>query len=586
MARIPDDVIDQVRQMADIVEVVGRRVMLRQAGRTFKGVCPFHGDKDPSLVVNRERGTWHCFGCGEGGNVFGFVMKDQGLSFPEAVRELAQGLGIIIPEPDMDESARRASDEKEKLLRVLEVAGKFFVEQLHGPAGAEARRYLREKRGLDRRTIDEFGLGYALDSWDGLRRHLLGRGVSEDLALRAGLLAPRESGGSYDRFRGRVVFPIRDDRGRVVSFGGRVLGQGEPKYLNGPESPLFFKSGALYNFDRARQHMHRKGRAVVVEGYFDVITMAAFGFEETVAPMGTALTAQQARLLARAAPRVILVFDGDEAGRKAARRSLDVFLGEGVHPLVHLLPGGEDPDSFLRAQGAGPLDEALERARPLAEATIEQIVRAGDAKSPEGKSAIVAQAGELIKAMGDPVAAWGYLEDLARRLALPPRVVAASLGLPVPGGPPSRPAPARCAPAPEGQRDERAILEMALCSAEAARHLVGCGILESLRDPLLAKIGRAVANVLDRTGSPDPAAVIQQLEDPRLQAMVSGLASRGLCLDGVDAGRQAQLMAQGLRRRRLRQERALLAQAIAEAERAGDAQRVDHLLAQRQRLVD
>lgn len=589
MGRIPDDIVDAVRQAADIIDVVGRRVQLRKAGKTFKGVCPFHGDTDPSMVVNRERGTWHCFGCGEGGNVFSFVMQDQGLSFPEAVRQLADQYGIQVPEERMTEKQRQEYDEKEKLLRVLQLAGKFFRQQLDGPGGAQARRYLYEKRQLSRQTVEEFGLGYAPPGWEELRRHLLGQGVPEELAIKSGLLVKSDKGrGSYDRFRDRVVFPIGDTRGRVVSFGGRIIGQGEPKYLNGSESPVFFKSGSLYNIERARRAMHQKDRAIVVEGYFDVITLAAGGFAETVAPMGTALTGQQIKMLARSAGRIILLFDGDEAGIRAARRSLPVFLGEGIHPLVHLLPSGEDPDSFLCSQGPEALEAALEGARPLVQVTLDEIVRQGDSSTPEGKSNIVAQAGEVIKAIKDPVASWGYLENLSERLGIPVQMCANRLGMPLTGGAPRKASPAHTAPKrqPKGGKGERAILEAALASPEAARHLANCGLLESLRDPALAKVGLAVAAELDRCGQADAACVIQHLEEPELHSLVSGLASGGLQLDPADAVRQAESLADQLRARRLRREQNLLKQAIIEAERAGDHVEVDRLLAQRRRLME
>ncbi len=588
MGRIPDDIVDAVRQAADITDVIGRRVQLRKAGKTFKGVCPFHGDTDPSMVVNRERGTWHCFGCGEGGNVFSFVMRDQGLSFPEAVRQLADQYGIAVPEEQMTEKQRQEYDEKEKLLRVLQLAGTFFRQQLDGPRGDEARRYLYEKRALSRGTVEEFSLGYAPQGWEELRRHLLGQGVPEDLAIKSGLLVQSDKGrGSYDRFRDRVVFPIGDTRGRVVSFGGRIIGQGEPKYLNGSESPVFFKSGALYNIERARQAMHQKDRAIVVEGYFDVITLAAGGFAETVAPMGTALTSQQIKMLAGSAGRIILLFDGDEAGIRAARRSLPVFLGEDIFPLVHLLPRGEDPDSFLRAHGPEALDSALETARPLVQVSLDEIVQQGDSSTPEGKSNIVAQAGGIIKAIKDPVTSWGYLERLAGRLRVPVRLCASRLGMPM-GGASPKAAPVRTVQKcePLGGQGERAVLEAALASPEAARHLANCGLLESLRDPALAKVGRAVAAELDRSGNSDPASVIQHLDDPQLHSLVAGLAAKELKLNSENAVKQAELLADRLRAKRLRREKNMLQQAIAEAERAGDHQEVDRLHLQRQRLMD
>ncbi|MFH1060389.1 MAG: DNA primase, partial [Pseudomonadota bacterium] len=430
-AAIPSDKIDEVRLKADIVEVVGRRMRLVQKGRDFWGLCPFHGDKDPSLKVDRARGTWHCFGCGEGGSVFNFVMKDQGLSFPEAVKELARLYGVDLPQPRLDPAARRQLEEKERLLHVLQLAGTFFSRELAAPSGSPAREYLLNNRGLDLETVKAFGLGFAPPQWEGLGRFLSAQGVAEELGVRAGLLVSRDkSTGSYDRFRSRVVFPIRDLMGRAISFGGRIIGPGEPKYLNGPESPLFHKSRTLYNLDQARPAMRQKNRVLVVEGYFDVITLAAHGFAETVAPLGTALTAEHVRALKSQAADIVLIMDGDSAGRRAAERALPIFLAEGVSPRVVLLPGGEDPDTYVRAQGAAALAEAVDRARPLMESVLDSLVAAGDLTTPEGKSAVVAAAGEIIKTVGDPITRVGYLERLAGKLALAPEVVAARLGLP------------------------------------------------------------------------------------------------------------------------------------------------------------
>ncbi|MCF8118081.1 MAG: DNA primase [Desulfarculaceae bacterium] len=439
--RIPEHKIDEVRQAANIAEVIGRRVKLIAAGKTLKGLCPFHGDTDPSFIVNRERGTWHCFGCGEGGNVFTFLMKDEGVSFPEAVKELAARYGVTLPERKRTPAQKRQDEHRARLLRVMELAGNFFIQQLAAPSGEPARRYLGQDRGLKPQVIQEFGLGWVPEAWEGLRRFLGSKGVPEELAIESGLLVPRDKGdGCYDRFRGRVIFPIADVAGRLVSFGGRVLGGGEPKYLNGPETLLFKKSATLYNLERARPFMRKKDRALVVEGYFDVITLAAMGFGETVAPMGTALTPQQVRRLKGQASRLVLVFDGDEAGRRAARRSLPICLAEGVQPEVMILPTGEDPDSFAREQGPEGMEKAIAGAGSLIEAVIDDIIGQGDLASPEGKSKIVAEAGGVIKQISDPVTAWLYLGRLAARLGLPVEVAAARLGLPTPG--------ARRAPAP------------------------------------------------------------------------------------------------------------------------------------------
>jgi DNA primase len=579
---IPPEAIDRVRLAADIADVVGRRVRLIHKGKDLWGLCPFHGDSAPSLKVDRGRGTWHCFGCGEGGSVFNFVMRDQNLSFPEAVRELAGHYGVDLPRPEQSPEERRRQEEKDRLLRVLELAGTFFRRELESSAAAAAKEYLLTTRALDNATVETFGLGFAPEQWEGLRRFLAQQKVPEDLALAAGLVVRRDNGqGAYDRFRGRVMFPIRDAGGRVVSFGGRVLGPGEPKYLNGPESPVFSKSRTLYNLDQARAAMRRSGRALVVEGYFDVITLAAHGFLETVAPLGTALTAEQVRILKSQARDIVLIFDGDTAGLRAATRALPIFLAEGLTPRVLLLPTGEDPDSFVRASGPQGLQAAIERARPLIEMVLDQAVRQGDLTSPEGKSAIVQAAGEVIKAIADPVTRTGYLERLAGQLSLPAAALAARLGLPLTGlKPPARQAasPAR-GPARLVHDGELALLELALASPLAARELALGGALDEVTDPQLLALAQAILAVLERGAEPTPDAVSQALEDQSLARLVSQICQRCPC--PADPQAAARSILEQLARRGKRRRRAALTPAIAAAHAEGRPDKVSQYQAQR-----
>ncbi len=582
---IPQEKIDEVRLAADVVEVVGRRVRLTKKGKDWWGLCPFHGDSDPSLKVDRGRGTWYCFGCSEGGSVFNFVMKDEGLSFPEAVKELARRYGVQIPRPRLSPQARRAEQRRQQLLQVLETAGKFFSQQLQSAAGRAARQYLLQERGLAPATVHQFGLGFAPDSWEGLRGHLLARGISEELAVEAGLLIKRERGsGSYDRFRGRVMLPIRGGGGSILSFGGRILGPGEPKYMNGPESPVFHKSRTLYNLDQARRQMRRKDRALVVEGYFDVITLAAAGFGETVAPLGTALTQWQVRRLKGQASEVILIFDGDQAGQRAALKALPLFLQEGVPARVLMLPQGEDPDSFLRRGGGEVLEEALAGARPLVEEALDRVLADSDLGSPEGRSRAVGRAGEIIRGIKDPVVRSQYLDRLAKQLELSSDSVAQRLGLPREGG---RAVSLVAAPAPApGQREERGLLEFALSSGQAARALVENGALGALSDPHLAQVARAIAAVVERGGEPSPAAVCQALEDQSLASLVNRLAQCRLELPPEQIQRHARDCLRQIEQKRRRRERRQLLKEMRAAQEAGDRQLLARLQARHRRLMD
>lgn len=406
MGRIPDDTIDLIRDRVDVVGLVGRFVNLKKAGRSYKGLCPFHTEKTPSFHVNPDRQSFHCFGCQEGGNVFTFLMKMENLTFPEAARVLAREVGIDIPET----AASGEQGLSEKVCQLTELAQGHYRASLAGSTGAT---YLSE-RGIDAATIDHFGIGYAPDRWDSLVQALRSQKLPSALAERAGLLAERSSGGHYDRLRDRVTFPIQDVRGRVIGFGGRAITAGqEPKYLNTPESPVFKKREAFFGFPASLEPIRRKQRAVVVEGYFDLVALWRAGVEECVATCGTALTAEHARNLCRRTETVVLMFDGDEAGQKAALRSLEVLLPEGLRVRAAVLPAGEDPDDFLTREGAEALQKLVDEAPPALEIAIRRAVSSGVA-SPWEKADAVAVVAPLLSLVKSAV----ERSELCTQLAL------------------------------------------------------------------------------------------------------------------------------------------------------------------------
>ncbi len=407
MARIPEPTIHEIRERIDIVDLIGRYLSLRPSGRNFVGLCPFHNEKTPSFNVSRERQIWHCFGCGEGGHVFSFLVRHENLTFPEAVRQLAHECGIEIPEESKERSGIDA------LLLANEIAQDVYRKALASAEGETAREYLR-RRGLDAGVIERFGVGLAPDRWDAVASALRARRVPAEVGERAGLLAPRKDGGSYDRLRGRVTFPIQDVRGRFIGFGGRALGPGqEPKYLNTPETPLFRKREALFGFPMALEPMRRTGRAVVVEGYFDLVALHRASIGEAVATCGTALTPEHAKNLRRRAREVVLLFDGDSAGQKAVTRALEVLLPEGLRVRAATLPAGDDPDTYLEREGAAALAALVDGAAPAIETVILRAAAAGVSTAWEKADAIGAVA-PLLVLLTDAVerAEW------VRRLAL------------------------------------------------------------------------------------------------------------------------------------------------------------------------
>ncbi|MGH7482763.1 MAG: DNA primase [Longimicrobiales bacterium] len=368
---IPEPVVDEVRARADIVAVVGEQVPLKRAGKEFKALCPFHQEKTASFYVVPAKGFFKCFGCGESGDVFDFLMKRQGLDFPEAVRTLAVRYGVEIPE-----SVARPDEEPNRALyEAVAFAADWYRRRLvESDDGDVARAYLR-RRGLDDAAAERFGLGYAPDAWRALLEAAEVHGIERAVLLEAGLIKESErSDEPYDRLRNRLVFPIHEIGGRVVGFGGRILGEsgpGAPKYLNSPETPIYHKGSLLYGLNWARHAIRREEAVLVVEGYMDYLSLAARGVEHVVAPLGTALTDEQAALLARYTKKALLLYDSDDAGLRASFRSGDALLRAGVHPLAVTMPEGEDPDSLIRKEDGRGMKRALEAAVDIIERKLQ-----------------------------------------------------------------------------------------------------------------------------------------------------------------------------------------------------------------------
>lgn len=379
---IPKDKIEEIRERASIVQVVSEFVPLAKRGANHLGLCPFHSEKTPSFTVSEEKKIFYCFGCNATGNVITFLMKKEGLAFPDAVRSLAARYGITITE-----SARSgAPDGREAVYNSLKAAAEYFMAELRTPDGARAREYLKG-RGLTGDLAKSFMIGFAPDKWDGLTSHLRRKGIEAEAARSAGLIVKRDkSSGYYDRFRGRVVFPITDTRGRVIGFGGRAMDDNvQPKYLNSPESPVFRKGETLFGLSQAREAIQREGSVIVVEGYFDLVALVKHGFMNSVATMGTALTPEHVRLLKGYTASIYCLFDADEAGRKAALRGLDLFLNEDVACRAVLLKEGKDPDEFLKLAGPEALREAVAEAPTLMEFYLRSLAEKTGTTAPEEK---------------------------------------------------------------------------------------------------------------------------------------------------------------------------------------------------------
>ena len=407
MSLIPDDVIEQVREAADIVGIIGEHVELKRTGTDFRAPCPFHGGTHRNFAVIPKKGMFYCFVCHEGGDVFTFFMKKLGMDYPTAVREVARRVGIAIPE-----RGPTGPDPREPLYEAVASAADWFARQLRESAEAQvARDYLASRR-LELEIVLPLGLGFAprskafLDAMKGL-------GVREEVLLEAGLLVKREDGTLLPRFRGRLLFPIHDLRARVVAFGGRILGEGEPKYLNSPDSPVFHKGKLLYNLHVAKHAMRTAERAILVEGYFDVLRLALAGIEEVVAPLGTGLTPDQAQLLARHAPEVTLLYDSDDAGLRATFRAGDELLRQGLRVSVATLPPGEDPDTLVQKQGAAGLEAILKDAVDPLERKIQILDRKAFFASLPGRRRALDRLLPTVRAAKDPITRELYISRAA-----------------------------------------------------------------------------------------------------------------------------------------------------------------------------
>ena len=414
----PPGFLDELRARLSMSDIVGRKVVLkRRSGSEYAGLCPFHNEKTPSFTVNDKKGFFHCFGCGAHGDAVGFVMKTEGLSFPESVEKLAREVGMPVPRatPAERERVERAAT----LQQVVELAARWFQKQLRLPVGRQGLDYLRG-RGLSDQTIDDFRLGFAPDSRDGLISALKRENVPIEKIVEAGLaIQPDDNREPYDRFRGRVMFVINDRRGRAIAFGGRVMGAGEPKYLNSPETPLFHKGANLYCLDRARDAVTKDQPVIVAEGYMDVIALHGAGFTGSVAPLGTALTEGQLGELWKLADEPYLCFDGDNAGRRAAARAAERALpllraGKSLRFLA--LPAGEDPDSLVRSRGPEAVRRVLDLARPLSDVVWDMATENKPTDTPERRASLQRTVEQQVAEIADPVVRDFYRNEMRSRL--------------------------------------------------------------------------------------------------------------------------------------------------------------------------
>ena len=406
-----DEIIEEVRSKNDIVDVISGYVKLKKQGSSYFGLCPFHSEKSPSFSVSRDKQMYYCFGCGAGGNVFTFIMEYENYSFVEALKFLAQRAGVELPQEEYSKEAKERADTRSALLEMNKLAAKYYYAQLKTEGGRQAREYL-QNRQLSQETITAFGLGYSSKYSDDLFRYLKMKGYSEEMIIKAGLVNVDEKHGVYDKFWNRVMFPIMDVNNRVIGFGGRVMGDGKPKYLNSPETLIFDKSRNLYGLHRARTS--RKPYFIVCEGYMDVISLHQAGFTNAVASLGTALTAGHAALIKRYVNEVYLTYDSDEAGTKAALRAAPILRETGVTTRVIRMEPYKDPDEFIKNLGAEAFEERIRKARNSFMFGLEMLEKSYDLNAPEGKTEFLREAARRLARFEEEIERDNYIVAVAK----------------------------------------------------------------------------------------------------------------------------------------------------------------------------
>ena len=421
-------VITEVKQRLDIVELVSEYVTLQKAGRNFKGLCPFHSEKHASFFVFPEQQSWHCFGaCGTGGDIFSFIMKKEGIDFGQALHILAQKGGITLSPREVPSKAE--DEKKERLFQINEAAAEYYHHLLASTKAGEAARSYLERRKVMPETIKEFRLGYSPDTWETIKHYLLGKGYTEKELVEAGLIIEKEAGGSYDRFRNRLMFPICDIQGQVTGFGARVLDDSLPKYINSPQTSNFDKSSSLYGIDRAKSAVRKKNLAIIVEGYMDVLTAHQQGWQNVVGSMGTSLTEKQVGGIKRLTNNITLALDADIAGEEATLRGRAILTYSNTEANVILLPAGKDPDEVIREDPA-LWQQLVERAMPILDFAFQSVISKVDINKAKDKSLAIEKLLPLIDEIKDRTIQYSYVEKLARALKIEPSGVEAYLQKP------------------------------------------------------------------------------------------------------------------------------------------------------------
>lgn len=522
--KIPEHVIQQIKDRVSIREVVEDYVRLQKDGANHKGLCPFHKEKTPSFKVHEGKGIFKCFGCGESGNAFGFLMKKEGMSFPEALERLAARAGVELPRREQSPEEQKREKNREKLYAANQAAAEFYHRTLlESDVGKKAAEYLH-KRGITDDAISRYMLGYSPPGWEETMKALKRQGVSVSDLHGAGLVIANDRGGYYDRFRGRIMFPIMDTQGRSRGFGARLMDDDpkQPKYINSPETPIYRKGMGFYGLYQAKDEIRRNKRVLIVEGYFDQIVLHQAGIKYAAATLGTALTPEHAQTIRRLAPEVFLVFDADEAGRKASVRALEVFLEAGLSPRIVKMPEGKDPDDFLQENSPRDFERIMEESPPLLSFYMDRILSA-TGSTPSEVAKAVSQAIEMVERVEDPIERSMFLDQLSRK---------SNVALPQLEARINRPGKRKNEKGDRDQRfsgfddlscppAERDLVRLLVHHPETAGKIRESGVVAKLRHQGMAEFIQSLLDQERDTGKIDPGNFLHKISDPGLLDRVS-----------------------------------------------------------------
>lgn len=577
-----DDIISRVRDSTDIVELISGYVALKKTGKNHLGLCPFHAEKTASFNVNPDKQIFHCFGCGVGGDAFKFVELQEGLNFPEAIKKLATRAGIVLPQDTRDHSQdKRSEDEKKTLLMIVADAANYFRKELEGPAGSAARAYLK-KRSVSDAVIKEFALGYARPEWDGLLKSLKQKNYTPAQMERAGLVVKRSEGeGYYDRFRGRIIFPIRDIAGNVIAFGGRVMDDSLPKYLNSSETALYSKSNVLYGLDMAKDPGRKQGYFIIVEGYLDAIACHQYGIRNAVATLGTALTEGHLRLMRRFADKLVLIFDPDPAGVKASLRGFDLFVTGRMKVNVVSLPVGDDPDTFLQTKGADAFAARLRESSKFMDFVIEQVVKSSPVRTIDEKIDKSEQMLAYISKLPSGIERDHYLKKIAELLDLDEAVLRQEM--PKKANHPSQPSGAKIsAPARgRGPRAEEILIHLMLKDEAVARDLQDRIQPQDFTEPLYQRAAKHIFKILTELGRLDTSALVRDADED-LKGLISHYSV--LEMEHDDPSASCRDCVEAIKQKNPEKKMKLLIKAIQEADASGDRAEFVRLSEEQQEL--